>query len=259
MTSVVKIGGALLGNEEQLAEVWQQVIDLSETSRVVLVHGGGPQSTALARRLGHEPRLVHGRRVTSDLDLSVLLWTARGEINARLVAAGLKAGARPVGLCGADGGMILADKRPPWRIEGEEVDFGRVGDVRAIDSTLLATLSDGGFVPVVAPVGTDGAGALFNINADTIACELAVSLKAAQLVLVAESGGIRRDRHDPATLIQSLNQSDLDLGVEQGWIQDGMRVKVAMALDALERGVGSVRIAAPHGIANASAGTIISL
>jgi acetylglutamate kinase len=259
VTTVVKIGGALLDSEEQLADIWSAIIERSITSNIVLIHGGGPQSTALARRLGHEPRLVHGRRVTTDLDLSILLWTARGEINSRLVAAGLKAGARPVGLSGADGAIVRADKRPIWTIDGEQVDFGHVGDVTEVDVSLLWTLVAADFTPVVAPVGTDGHGALFNINADTIACEVAVALQADELVLVAESGGLRRDRNAPESHIRSLNRADLEEGVEAGWIQDGMRVKVAMALDALGRGVESVRIAASSGIADFSAGTTITL
>lgn len=259
MTTVVKIGGALLSSAQQLAEVWSAISDLSTTSRIVLVHGGGPQSTAMARRFGHEPRIVHGRRVTSDLDLSILLWTARGEINSRLVASGLKAGARPVGLSGVDGALIRAEKRPTWMIDGESVDFGHVGDITHVDTSLLEALLDAGFIPVIAPVGTDGGGALFNINADTIACEIAVALEADQLLMVTESGGLRKDRHDAGSLIQVMNRADLDDGVVNGWIQDGMRVKVAMALNALERGVNAVRIAQPEGIAVSSAGTTITL
>jgi acetylglutamate kinase len=189
----------------------------------------------------------------------VLLWTARGEINARIVAAGLRVGLRPVGLCGADGGMILAEKRPVWTLEGEDVDFGHVGDVQSVDTDLLATLLKSSFIPVLAPVGTDRRGALFNINADTIACEVAVGVGADQLVLVADSGGLRADRHDPASIIRSLDRAGLERGVSEGWIQDGMRVKVTMALQALDRGVGAVRIAAPAGIADPTSGTRIIL
>jgi acetylglutamate kinase len=259
VTTVIKIGGALLDRAEQLAEIWSAITDLSSTSRIVLVHGGGPQSTALARRFGHEPRIVHGRRVTSDLDLSILLWTARGEINSRLVASGLQAGARPVGLSGVDGALIRAEKRPAWMIDGESVDFGHVGDIFKIDTSLLDVLIDNGFMPVVAPVGADSDGNLFNINADTIACEIAVALEADQLLMVAESGGLRKDRDDAGSLIQAMNRADLDDGVLNGWIQDGMRVKVAMALDALDRGVATVRIAPPSGIADLSFGTTITL
>ncbi|MEL6616797.1 MAG: acetylglutamate kinase, partial [Bacteroidota bacterium] len=192
--SVLKIGGAIAASPEALDRLWREVRALP--GPVVLVHGGGPQATALARRLGHEPRIVAGRRVTSDLDLDVALYTMRGAVNARLVASAQASGVRAVGISGADGGLVQVVRRPPREVDGEMVDFGHVGDVTAADPALPLALLDAGFTPIVASVCSDGAGALYNVNADTVAMEITIALSAARLVMVAEASGVRRDPDD---------------------------------------------------------------
>lgn len=238
--TVLKLGGAILSNPDAVAAVWA---DLARLGNAVAVHGGGPQATALARELGHEPRIVAGRRVTSDLDLDVALYTLRGALNARLVASA-PATVRAVGISGADGGLVTVRRRPPVQVDGMPVDFGHVGDVEAVDPTLLHTLLAAGFVPVVSSICADGAGALYNVNADTVAFEIAAAL-GARLGLVTESGGVRRDASDPASLIRQLSGAEIEAGVAKGWIAGGMRPKLEVALAALGRGVPSVRVCAP--------------
>lgn len=253
---VVKLGGAVASDPEALAAVWRS---LSEgAGPAVIVHGGGPQATALARRLGHEPRIVAGRRVTSDLDLDVALYTMRGAVNARLTASASAAGLRAVGLSGADGGLVEVVRRPPREIDGELVDFGHVGDVVGTDATLLSTLLGAGFTPVVASVCADRAGALYNVNADTVALELAASLGASELVLVAEAGAVYRRYPDPESRIARITPPEIDAGVREGWIAGGMRPKLEVAREALSRGVPRVRIAAPAGLADPASGTTIT-
>ena len=253
---VVKLGGAILQDREAVRQVWAGLAALARPA--VVVHGGGPQATALARQLGHEPRMVHGRRVTTDLDLQIALWAYRGELNVQLVAAGLTAGARAVGLSGVDGGMVQVERRPPRQIDGETVDFGWVGDVTGADAAPLRALLAAGFVPVVAPLGVDGDGQVYNVNADTIALEVAAALGADQLVLVAEVGALRRDAGDPATALASITPGDAASGQAAGWISGGMRVKLDVGFEALRRGVGRVRIAAPDALAS-DAGTSLVL
>ncbi len=252
---VVKLGGAILADAEAVGMVWEGVRALRQ--RAVLVHGGGPQATALARRLGHEPRIVAGRRVTGDLDLDVALWTLRGELNARLVAAGRAAGVRAVGVSGADGGLVQVHRRPPRDVDGEAVDFGHVGDVDGVDPALLATLLGAGFTPVVASVCADAAGALYNVNADTVAFELAAALGAERLDLVTEAGGVRRDPSDAASLLARLTAAEVAAGVAEGWIAGGMRPKLEVARAALRRGVPAVRVCAPEDVASAAGGTTV--
>ena len=253
---VVKLGGAVLADASAVAEVWAGARALAGRRRVVLVHGGGPQATALARRLGHEPRVVAGRRVTTDLDLDVALWTLRGALNARLVAAARPAGARAVGVSGADGGLVTVVRRPPREVDGDVLDFGHVGDVEAVDVALLDALLAAGFVPVVASVCADAAGALYNVNADTVASELALALGADRLDLVTEAGGVRRDPDDASSALRQLAAAEAEAGVAEGWIAGGMRPKVEVALDALGRGVRAVRVCAPADVAG-DGGTLL--
>ncbi len=239
MTTVLKLGGAILASPDAVAAVWADVARLGD---VVVVHGGGPQATALARALGHEPRIVAGRRVTSDLDLDVALYTLRGALNARLVAS--SGAVRAVGLSGADGGLVTVRRRPPVQVDGMPVDFGHVGDVEAVDPALLHTLLAAGFVPVVSSICADAGGALYNVNADTVAFEIAAAL-GASLALVTEAGGVRRDASDASSLLRQLSRADTEAGVAGGWIAGGMRPKLEVALAALARGVPSVRVCAP--------------
>ena len=239
--TVVKLGGAVLDDAAAVGAVWAGVARLG---RAVVVHGGGPQATALARRLGHEPRIVAGRRVTTDLDLDVALWTLRGALNARLVASAAGTGVRAVGVSGADGGLVTVTRRPPATVDGRTVDFGHVGDVQVVAPALLAALLGAGFVPVVASVCADAAGALYNVNADTVAAEVAAAL-GARLLLVTEAGGVRREPADASSTLRQLGGAAIDAGVAEGWIAGGMRPKLETARAALARGVPSVRVCAP--------------
>ena len=242
---VVKIGGALVDQPPVLRSFWKAVRALRETAPVVVVHGGGPQATALARRLGHEPTIVHGRRVTSDLDLQIVQWTLRGSLNAGLVASASEQGVRAVGLSGADGGLLRVTHRPPWQIDGQTVDFGWVGDVQSVDSAPLDALMTAGFVPVVAPLGLDTAGQLYNVNADTVAQAIAQALGAQQLLLVTESGGLRQSADDPTSHLAHCDDATFDAGTAAGWIHGGMRVKLQVAFEALRCGIAEVFICAP--------------
>jgi len=130
-------------------------------------------------------------------------------------------------------------------VDGETVDFGHVGDVVAVDVSVLTALLAAGFVPVVATVCADAAGALYNVNADTVAAELAAALHASRLDLVTEAGGVRREFADPASVLGRLTAAEVDIGVAAGWIAGGMRPKLETARAALGRGVPTVRICAP--------------
>ncbi len=257
-TAVLKIGGALVSDEDALEVLWSAVAELRRDRRVVVVHGGGARATELARRLGHEPRMVHGRRVTNDLDLDIVQWTMRGELNGRLVAGAGAHGLHPVGLSGADGPLLHVVRRPPWEIDGETVDFGWVGDVASVDPSLLRLLLANGYVPVVAPVGVDASGQLYNVNADTVSCAVAGALNADEYLLVTEAGGVRRDAADPASQLASCDAALFERGKREGWIAGGMRVKLKVAFDALADGAGDVFIVSPEGILDRSLGTRVT-
>ncbi|MEM1115181.1 MAG: acetylglutamate kinase [Bacteroidota bacterium] len=255
---VVKLGGAIVSDLEAVATLWASVRALCEGgTHVVIVHGGGPQSTELARRLGHEPRIVAGRRVTSDLDLDVALYVLRGAVNARLAAAAQGAGLAAVGIAAGDGFTVRVQRRPPLEVDGETVDFGHVGDVVSADGTLVRTLLDAGFVPVVAPICADASGRVFNVNADTVASEIAAALGAQRLDLVTETGGVRCDAADPASLLSRLTEAEVEAGVAAGWIAGGMRPKLEVARAALRRGVPAVRVCALADVAGEGGTTVV--
>jgi acetylglutamate kinase len=243
--TVVKVSGTLLDEPGQLAKLWSALQSLQAEAPVVLVHGGGTQMTALANRLGHTPERVQGRRITTDLDLKIAQWALRGTLNTKLVSQAQQHDLTAVGVSGADAGLVHVSKRPAWDVNGRTVDFGWVGDIEHVDPSLLTGLLEQGLVPVVAPLGIDDEGQVYNVNADTVACALAEALAAQQLLYVTGAGAVRRDADDPASRLDTCDHTTAEQGIRDGWIEGGMRVKVETALDALDGPVGEVHICGP--------------
>jgi len=246
---VVKIGGALIDDAERMSALWPALDTLTERAPVTLVHGGGKQMSAMADRLDHTPRRVQGRRVTTELDLEIAQWTMNGALNTQLVAQATAHDLTAVGLSGADAQQVQVTKRPPWTIDGTTVDFGWVGDIDAVDPTLVEGLLTREIVPIVSPLGVDDEGQIYNVNADTVACALAGALGAQQLLFATTTGGVRREADDPASHLETCDASTFETGVEEGWIEGGMRVKIDTALDALRDGVERVLVCAPDDVA----------
>ena len=234
---VIKIGGGTLDN---LDLFWDQLKLVKPPP--IIIHGGGVQSSSLATRLGHTPRIIDGRRVTGDLDLSIAEWTMRGAINVRLVAQANARKLRAVGLSGVDGSILNVRRREPWVIEDEIVDFGWVGEIVSIDTTLIETVSDAGFIPIIAPLGVDATGQRYNVNADTVAGALAIATQAEELLLVTDTGGVLKDPTDPESILRTCSPTDEAAGIDQGWITGGMLVKLRIARKALASGIPSVWI-----------------
>jgi len=245
---VVKLGGEVMADAKTVSSLATEIALLESLSiRVVLVHGGGPQASALSRRLGIEPELVAGRRVTSPAVLEVAKMTYAGSLNVDLLAALRAKGARPVGLSGVDAGLVTARRRPPVEVvddDGTErtVDFGEVGDVVAIDPAVLDLLLPAGFVPVVASLASDGAGRTLNVNADTLAAELAAALRAEKLIFMTGAPGLLRDAADPSSLVAFATPGELDALLATGAVKAGMRPKVEACRSAVTRGVRRTHI-----------------
>jgi acetylglutamate kinase len=225
----------------------------STTRRLVVVHGGGPQATAMSERLGLVPRVVGGRRITDAPTLDVMKMVVAGRLNVDLVAA-LRAEDIPaVGLHGASG-IVRAHRRPPRVVAGggeDPIDFGLVGDVEGFDLALLALLLDAGYWPVLACLGLASPGLVLNINADVVSGQLAAALGADALVAVTAVGGVRRDRSDPTTRIPRLTVSEARAAIQTGIVQGGMIPKLEEAFAPLASGVSAVHIVAPGEIAGA--------
>jgi acetylglutamate kinase len=243
MRILVKLGGELLSKEKrpELDAITNDLARLS-SHRLVLVHGGGPQLTALMRKLGSEPRIVGGRRVTDDLALEALEMVVGGQLNIELVSALRAVGISALGLNGVSGGLILCEKRPPTEVGGELVDFGHVGDVVSIETGLLDLLLERGYVPVIACVAADARGKPYNINADTVANRIAEQMKVDRLLLITGTPGVLRDVEDKASRIERLTIAAGRKAIADGVVQGGMIPKLEESFESLEKGVEQIHI-----------------
>ncbi len=231
---VVKIGGRAAEKEESLACLAAEIATLSKENRVVLVHGGGAEVTALAKRLGMEPVFKDGIRQTSPAEMDVVDMVLSGGVNKRLVRLLRSRGLNPVGLSGSDGGIFTA---APIGGEGAG-DETRTGEIVSMDARLLDLLLAAGYLPVLCSTSTDERGRGMNINADGVAFRLAAHMSAAALVFLSDIPGILCD----GSVLQALSiQEAADL-IQRGTITGGMVPKVRSSLDALRTGVRRVII-----------------
>lgn len=236
-TIVVKYGGnALAESTEDAMEVFARDIALLHAvgMKPVVVHGGGPQITAMMDRLGKKPTFHNGLRVTDAETIEIVAMVLLGTVNPMLVSMINKAGAQASGVSGQDMGLFLCAQRDPA--------LGFVGDITSVNPQAVRGLLDDGVVPVVATVGTDSAGQMYNINADTAASALAVALGASKILFLTDIVGVLRDPHDPETLISTLTAQQVGDLREQGVITGGMIPKVESCLQAIRGGVRAAHI-----------------
>ena len=241
---VVKYGGNAMINESLKSDVMQDIVLLNLIGvKVVLVHGGGPELSALLKRLGHESKFVNGLRVTDDVTAEAALMVLSGKINKKLVAKIGSFGGRAVGLSGLDSGLIKAKTMDP--------ELGYVGDITGINAEPITDLLEKGYIPVVSTVGCDDEENIYNINADTAAAQIAAELNAESLVSMTDTPGLLRDKDDPSTLISKIDVADIPALVEEGVISGGMIPKVGGMVEAIANGVKKVFIIdgrLPHAI-----------
>lgn len=251
MTLVVKLGGTVLGEAKLRSQLCQQIAALEKQShRLVVVHGGGKQLTDLTNRLGYPIVQYQGRRVTDQatLELANMVFSA---INRNLVSGLMAAGLPAIGISSFDAGLITCRRRPPipitttdssGRHSVERIDFGLVGEIESIDPSVLQQFWQSGLTPVISCLGADSAGQILNINADTLAAELAIELGATRLISVSDVEGIYLDVDDPSTCLPQLTAAQAKQFLKEGRLRDGMVPKVETALKVLQQGVGSVQI-----------------
>jgi acetylglutamate kinase len=243
---VVKIGGEIVHAPSMPAIAADVAALAGRGERVLMVHGGGPQATALQRALGQEPKVVGGRRITDQAALDVMKMIVAGHVNVDLCAALVAAGARPVGLHGASSLAIEAVRRPPRVVSGcgpDPIDFGLVGDVVGFRLELLELLGGAGYVPVLACLGADAGGQVLNINADIIANQLAQAIGADHLVLVTGVPGVLRDVADPSSRLPRLTAAEARAAIADGTVRGGMIPKLEETLAVLDTGrVRSIHI-----------------
>jgi acetylglutamate kinase len=242
---VIKLGGEVVQGPH-MAAIAADVAELRAAGMpVVIVHGGGPQATDLQKRLGQTPRIVGGRRVTDQETLEVMKMIVAGKVNVDLCAALVAGGAKPVGLHGASACTVLAQRRPPTVVSGggpDPVDFGYVGDVVGVNDGLISLLMSDGYVPVLACLGADAQGGLYNINADAVANQVAIRLDARALVLVTDVPGVMRDINDPSSRIGRLTMAEGKRAIDEGVVTKGMIPKLEESFAAIAQGVKAVHI-----------------
>ena len=244
--AVIKVGGDILLDEMQRSGLAKNIIGLlNENWRVVVLHGGGPQLSAMQSRCGIEPRKVAGRRITSQEDLVLVKQVLCGQVNVDIVSLMQAHGVNAFGCHGASGKLIQANKRPPIKVSGggsEPIDFGEVGDVTLINTELLSSLLSADLVPVIASLGINANGDVFNINADTTVVQIARQMSAELLVFVTSIGGIFYDIKDSTSRFSELDETTARQYIDSGIIVEGMIPKVEEALSLLTSGVGTVAI-----------------
>jgi acetylglutamate kinase len=228
---VVKYGGAAMLTEDARDSVMRDIVLLNQIGvRIVLVHGGGPEITGTLKQLGKETRFVDGLRYTDAETAEIACMVLAGKVNKSLVSLIHKAKGRAIGLCGVDDAMLRVKKT-------DRADLGFVGDIVAVDMKAVKSALDGGLIPVIATVGVDDDGQVYNINADTAAAEIAASLGAAALIMMTDVRGLLRDKDDEDSLIPEISASDVPALIESGVIAGGMIPKALGLAGAIARGL----------------------
>ena len=242
MIEVYKIGGSVIEDSAMLETFCREFASL--TGPRILVHGGGVMASGLQKALGQTPVKINGRRVTDAETLKAVTMVYAGWCNKILVATLQKYGCDAIGLSGCDADIIRAEKRPPMlQDDGSTVDFGFVGDVSksSINVPVLEKMLEAGLVPVLSPVNHDGAGQLFNTNADTVAASVAAAL-GAKLVCCFELDGVLADINEPSSVIKVISEKDFSGMKSSGQVSEGMIPKIENCIRALKDGACSAVI-----------------
>ena len=262
-TVVVKYGGNAMIDPELKKDVMSDIILLTLVGvKIVLIHGGGPEISSLLGKLGIESKFVNGLRYTDKDTAEVVQMVLAGKTNKDLVSLVEVCGGKAVGLCGIDGGMIKAKK-----VDDGENDYGFVGDIVNIDPAPIKKVLEENYIPVIATVGTDDEGQVYNINADTAAAEIAAALGAENIITLTDIPGLMKDVNDKNSLIPEIHVDEIDSLIESGVIYGGMIPKVRSLEVAVRAGVKKAvmidgRI--PHSIliemfSNEGIGTLMSM
>lgn len=235
---VIKYGGNALdgSTESDAASIFARDIALLHAVgvRPVVVHGGGPQISAMMERLGKQPEFRNGLRVTDAETIEIASMVLLGTVNPQLVSAVASHGAKAVGVSGQDAGLLRVSQRDP--------ELGFVGDVESVDPTVVLSALDDGAVPVVATIGSDGSGQAYNVNADTAAAAIAAALGAKKLIYLTDIEGVRTHKDDPTTLVSRATVAEIERMIHDGTVDGGMIPKMQSALHALDNGVDEVHI-----------------
>ena len=246
-TVVVKYGGNAMINNDLKDAVMSDIVLMQLVGiNVVLVHGGGPEISAMLKKIGKESQFVGGMRVTDEETIDIVQMVLAGKVNKDLVQLLEHHGGRAVGLCGLDGGRLTAEK-----LRSNEGDLGYVGRIVDVNTDIIIDATRNGYVPIISTVAGGENGEVFNINADVAAARIAAKLDAIKLILMTDIRGLLRDKDDENTLIPVVNVSEVPSLKNQGIISGGMIPKIDCCVEAVRRGVNRAHILdgrIPHSI-----------
>lgn len=242
---VIKYGGHAMVAEELKQAFAQDIVLMKYVGiKPIIVHGGGPQISQVMEKMGLKPTFIEGQRVTDEETMNVVEMVLVGTVNKKIVSLINQAGGQAVGLSGRDGNLVVVDKMTLYKYTGEDrppeiIDIGRVGKVRQVNPTVLLTLIESGFIPVIAPVGVGPEGEAYNVNADLVAGAIASSLKAEKLIYLSDVEGVKDEKGE---LISTLYIHDIEDLLEKGIAKGGMIPKLKSARKAISTGVKKVHI-----------------
>ncbi|MBQ4539344.1 MAG: acetylglutamate kinase [Oscillospiraceae bacterium] len=236
-TVVIKYGGNAMINEELKTAVMGDICLLSCIGiRVVLVHGGGPELSAMLKKVGKESKFINGLRYTDEETRDLAQMVFAGKLNKDLVAQINAQGGRAMGLCGVDGNMLTVKKKE------SDIDYGYVGEMTAVDPGPINAVLDAGYIPVITCVGADENGVIYNVNADTMACYVATAVQAENIILMTDIRGLLEDKDDENTLITSVYTNEIPELIEKGIVAGGMIPKLQCCVDTINSGVAKAAI-----------------
>ncbi len=244
---VIKYGGAAMEQDSLIHSVMEDIVLMKFVGmRPIVVHGGGPSINKWMDKVGKEAEFVEGLRVSDEETVEIAGMVLAGNINKSIVSRINQHGGQAIGLCGKDANLIVAEKHTPLITddEGNEipVDIGFVGSVIGVNTKPIITLDEAGYIPVIAPNGVGADGETYNINADTMAGEIASALQAEKLILLTDMIGICEDMEDITSLISTIRMRDINKLIDDGLIQGGMIPKIRACSTALLGGVSKTHI-----------------
>ena len=242
-TIVIKYGGNAMVNEDLKQSVMEDITLLKYIGiNPILVHGGGPDINNMLKKVNKESHFVNGLRYTDDETMGIAQMVLIGKTNKEIVSNLCSKGAKAIGISGIDGGLIKAEKMTADP-DGNPIDIGYVGNIKEIDTSVISMLANDEYIPVIAPIGVGKNGESYNINADTVASEVAVALKASKLMILTDVGGVLEKNPDGTDrIIPVLSRQDIKDKIEEGIISGGMIPKINGCLDTVIRGVNRAHI-----------------
>lgn len=246
---MIKYGGHAMIDEKAMESTARDTVLLKYVGMdPVVVHGGGPEISRSMNKMGKEPKFIEGLRITDEETMEIVKMVLVGKINTSIVSNICLHGGKGVGLSGKDSGLIKARKKAPHvfkNIEtGEErqIDLGLVGEIESINTEIIEMLTDNNYIPIISPIGVDNSGNTLNLNADTVAGDIASKIDAEKLIVLTDVPGILEDPKDPESLIKKISIDEISELVKDGIIKDGMLPKTMTCIQAIQEGVSSAHI-----------------